>query len=155
MNIAERFPGIVIQSLRVALCIFMSVVMLAGITQLGLRWEARQVALNSYFMLANGASGSGLLTQNWSGDIVLTDKQGNELTLQLSNLGMINFQAGQAAPAEEPWRLILSMIVGSMIAGVVSLGTLVATKSWVVVKPQSTARQSQARKSPDSVQQPR
>lgn len=157
MNISDgdgdfSVQRILIHTARIALCILMSVTMLAGIVQIGLRWEARQQSVNLMAVLTNGTVVNGAISQDWWGDFIITDRQGGERTIPLNGLRMANFQPERSPPIGDPWRAILSMLMSTLFAAVVSWGTLVATKSWVATKPKTPApvRKALVRKAPET-----
>jgi len=117
---------------RLTACSLLAILMFVGVVQIGLRWESTQQFYTAWLALhgANSKPYLGLLSQNWSGDFILTDAKGDVMATFTPDR-ILSLTITSRPPAADPWRLILSLFGAALAAVVTAYGGLVATRSWV------------------------
>lgn len=111
---------------------FFSSVMFIGIMQTGLRWEVKQPKPIYTVLFSNGLSIYGWLGQNWSGDFVIHDLQGNETTFSTTSDYTIRSQPQEVN--RSPWRLILTILMAISAGILTGMGSLRALRDWTEPK---------------------
>ena len=102
--------------LRALISTLAAFTVLAAVFQIGLRWEQKQVKLNSIVYFSNGDAMTGYLSLTWSGDFVLSDAQENaKAEFTLYNVAAMR-KIGAPPPPPFPWRLLSAIALSLFLS---------------------------------------
>jgi hypothetical protein len=89
-------------------------ILIAGV-QLSLRWESTAYQALGTMTLRSGQSFYGILSQDWSGDLVVRSKDDQALAVAaLSNVSMMSYI--ERKDVGSPWRLIVGLLISVALA---------------------------------------